>query len=113
MNATVLILRDPRAARLTPCAPESFTRPRLRFARNLVEVKAYLLRCLRKMETGMFALPNYIMVDAGERDADIKSELSRWLDQHPRLRCIQVVLPTEVSWMARCWSAFGRCMKWW
>jgi hypothetical protein len=113
MSATVLILRDPTRPEPTPCAPSSFSRPRVRFARNLMEVKAHLLRCVGKMEAGLFALPNYVLVDAGAQDGDIKHELTRWLRQHPSLGGVQVLLAAELSLMARVWSGLGRMLRLW
>ena len=113
MNSQVLILKDPTRTQEAHCVPEIFRRPRLRLVKNLVEVKGYLLRCLERMEAGVSRLPNYIMVDAGPNTLDIKGELSRWLLLHPKLSRIPILVPADVSWMARCWSTFGRWMRWW
>ena len=113
MNATVLILRDPSQAGPTPCAPASFTRPRVRFARNVMEVKAHLLRCVSRLEAGLFALPGFVLVDAGAQDRDIQRELRRWLGERPGLRGVQVLLAAELSTAARLWSGLGRLLRLW
>jgi len=69
-----------------------------------MEVKQYLLRCVRKMKSETCPVPELIMVDAGPNNADIKSELERWLDFHPRLRRVQVVFPPAPSWLRRFWT---------
>ena len=68
-----------------------------------MEVKQYLLRCLRKMKSKSetLPLPELILVDAGPNNADIKNELERWLEAHPRLRRVQVVFPPARSWLRR------------
>ena len=69
-----------------------------------MEVKQYLLRCVRKVASEPMPVPELIMVDAGENNADIKTELERWLDAHPRLRRVQVVFPPAPSWLRRFWK---------
>ena len=76
-----------------------------------MEVKGYLLRCARMVKSGSF-LPKFIVLDAGENNADIKTELDRWLDSHPRLRNVRVVLPTPRSWIqARCHAGIVRLRR--
>ena len=66
-------------------------RRRYQPAANVMEVKRYLLNCVRKMKPELFPMPTLIVVDAGERNADIKSELERWINKLPRLRRVRVV----------------------
>jgi hypothetical protein len=113
MTTTVLILRDRQKAEPTPCAPAAFSRPRIRIANNVMEVKAHLLRCISRMEAGLFALPGFVLVDAGGQDQDIKCELNRWLNEHPALRGVQVLLAVELSMAARLWSGLGRLLRLW
>ena len=77
-------------------------RRRYRPAKSVMEVKQYLLRCVHKMTS--VPVPELIMVDAGPNNADIKTELERWLDAHPRLRRVQVVFPPAPSWLRRFWK---------
>ncbi|HTD66379.1 MAG TPA: hypothetical protein VK846_07610, partial [Candidatus Limnocylindria bacterium] len=42
-------------------------------ARNVMEVKGYLLRCMRRLKTGVALVPRLIVVDAGANNADIKA----------------------------------------
>src|SRR5687767_2281631 len=113
MSANVLILRDPSRAQPTPCAPESFSRPRIRFVRNVMEVKVHLLRCVGRMDAGLFVMPGFVLVDAGAQDRDIKRELTRWLREQPALGGVQVLLAAELSLMSRMWSGFGRFLRLW
>jgi hypothetical protein len=113
MSTSVLILRDPAKNERTPCSPASFSRPRVRFAKNVMEVKAHLLRCLDRMEAGLFALPSFVLVDAGAQDRDIKRELNRWLNERPGLHGVQVLLAAELSIAARLWSGLGRLLGFW
>ena len=113
MSATVLILRDPSKTEPTPCAPATFSRPRIRFVHTVMEVKAHLLRCVSRMEAGLFAMPNFVLVDAGAQDRDIKRELKRWLREQPALGGVQVLLAAELSVMARMWSRFGGFLRLW
>lgn len=78
-----------------------------------MEVKAHLLRCLGRMEAGLFALPNFVLVDAGAQDRDIKRELKRWLEERPALHGVQVLLAAELSIAARLWSGLGRVLRLW
>ena len=113
MNNTVLILRDPNKAEPTPGAPTSFSRPRIRFAKSVMEVKAHLLRGMSRMEAGLFAPPGYVLLDTGTRDLEIKSELTRWISKHPRLGNVQILLAAELSLAARLWSGLGRLLRLW
>ncbi len=79
-------------------------RRRYRPAKSVMEVKQYLLRCVRKIKPEACPVPTLIMVDAGANNADIKSELERWLDKHPRLRRVRVVFPPAPSWLRRFWK---------
>ena len=97
MNTTVLILRDPSRTGSMPCAPTSFSRPRIRFAKSVMEVKAHLLHCRRRMEAGFHARPGFVLIDTGAQDSDIKVELTRWVRQHPPLGNVQVLLAAELS----------------
>ena len=110
MSETVLILRASAETQTTLCVPFSFRRPRIGFVKNLTEVKGHLLRCLKR---GVPELPHSVMLDAGPNSHDFKSELNRWLERHPKLRRVRVVVPAELSWMARGWSAFGLWLGLW
>lgn len=113
MTANILILRDPARVAPTPCAPESFSRPRIRFAKNLTEAKAHLLRCIGRVEAGLFAIPAYVLLDTAAQDIDIKRELDRWMTEQPALHGVQVLLATELSTAAKLWSALGRLLRLW
>ena len=75
--------------------------------RNVMEVKRYLLRCLRNMNPILFPTPDVILVDAGHNNADYKSELERWMEAHPRLQRIKIVFPQKYSWK-NWWKRLGR-----
>lgn len=97
---TVLLLRAlPRPASLLSGLFN--LRRRYHSARSVMEVKQHLLRCVRRIKPELFPVPTVIMVDAGANNADIKSELERWLDRHPRLRRVRVILPPAQSWVRR------------
>lgn len=76
-----------------------------------MEVKGYLLRCLRKLKTGVALVPKLIVVDAGPNNADIKSELDRWLENHPALREVKVVLPPRRTWLGHACLQAAACLK--
>jgi len=77
-----------------------------------MEVKGYLLRCMRRLKTGVALVPRLIVVDAGANNADIKAELDRWMEEHPSLRGVKVVLPPRPSLLGRwCLTALIRFRK--
>ena len=69
-----------------------------------MEVKQHLLRCLHALKPERPAVPSLIMLDAGAMNADIKTELERWLERHPRLRRVRVVCSPASSWLKRIWK---------
>lgn len=71
------------------------------FVRTVMEVKRHLLRCLRNMRPAMLTTPDLILVDAGASNHDIKSELERWIEGHPRLRRIKIIFPPPRPWAVR------------
>ena len=73
------------------------------FVQNVMEVKRHLLRCLRKLKPEATAPPDFILVDAGANNHDIKSELERWMENHPRLGRIKVIFPQPRPWVVRAW----------
>jgi hypothetical protein len=75
--------------------------------RNVMEVKHYLLRCLRNINPILFPTPDFILIDAGRSNRDIKSELERWMEAHPRLQRVKIVFPRKWSWMKRWWKQLG------
>ena len=84
------------------------------FARTVMEVKRHLLRCLRNMKPHLFDTPDFIVVDAGANNHDIKSELERWMDAHPRLRRIRIIFPSPRPWVVRAWKRAGVLVnRWW
>jgi hypothetical protein len=78
------------------------------FARNVMEAKQYLLRCLRHMNPAHFRTPDVILVDAGADNVDIKSELEHWIDSHPRLGRVEITFPAKLSWIRRLWKQWTR-----
>jgi hypothetical protein len=100
---TILLLRA-----ITQPAPLWISWPgfgrRHHLTRTVMEAKRYLLQCLRPVQREPSPLPEMIVVDAGANNADIKSELERWLDRHPRLHCVQVVCSPASSWLKRIWN---------
>jgi hypothetical protein len=70
------------------------------FARNVMEVKQYLLRCLHNMCAASAPAPDVIVVDA-DNNHDIKLELEQWMEPHPRLRKIKVIFPPPRPWVVR------------
>ena len=78
------------------------------FARNVMEAKQYLLRCLHRMNQAHFPTPDVILLDAGPDNADIKTELERWMDLHPRLGRVKVIFPAKLPWIRRCWKQWIR-----
>jgi hypothetical protein len=81
------------------------------FVRSVMEVKRHLLRCLRNMQPAVSATPDIILIDAGPNNADIKSELDRWIEKHHRLRRIKVMLPQPRPWVVRSWARAARFLK--
>jgi hypothetical protein len=73
-----------------------------------MEVKQYLLRCLRNMRPAVSPTPDYILVDAADNNRDIKSELELWMEKHPRLRKIKIIFPPPRPWVVRLWERLGR-----
>jgi hypothetical protein len=73
------------------------------------------LRCLRHMRPAVLATPDLILVDAGSNNHDIKSELERWIEKHPRLRRIKVIFPPPRPWVIRAWAHViqfaGHCLR--
>jgi hypothetical protein len=101
---TVLLLRAGPAGNLTLPIPG---RARAcHFARNVMEAKQHLLRCLKNMNPRMRAAPDFILVDAGDNNADIKAELEHWMGKHPRLHSVKVIFPRR-SWLRRWWELLG------
>ena len=78
-----------------------------------MEVKQHLLRCLRNMKPHSAATPDFILLDAGANNHDIKSELELWLEKHPRLRRIKVQLPPPRPWVVGLWTNIGRLLERW
>ena len=74
------------------------------FVRTVMEVKRHLLRCVRNMKPHASNTPDIILVDAGANNHDIKSELERWMERHPRLQRIKVVFPSPRPWVVRAWK---------
>ena len=74
------------------------------FARNVMEVKQHLLRCVRNMRPVASPTPDYIVVDAAHNSGDIKSELELWMEKHPRLRRIKIIFPPPRPWVVRLWE---------
>jgi hypothetical protein len=74
------------------------------FARNVMEAKQYLLRCVRNMRPAASPTPDYIVVDAAHNNHDIKSELELWMEKHPRLRRIKIIFPPPRPWVVRLWG---------
>lgn len=103
---TVLMLRLlPRPASLWLDAL-TFRRP-CHLARNVMDAKRYLLRCAGDRRSARWPVPTAVFVDAGEGNHDIKTELERWLDRHPRLRRVRVVCAPASSWLKRIWNRNG------
>ena len=100
---TVLALRPRAPHASSPMSVYGHLRD-YHFARNVTEVKGYLSRCLRRMNPLLFTMPDFILVDAGSRNLDIKTELERWLDEHPQCRRIKVIFPPRPCWLKRWWE---------
>ena len=99
----VLLLRALPAPSPWPFSIFGFRR-RYPSATTVMEVKRYLLGCVRKLKIERLPMPSMVVVDAGANNADIKCELDRWLESHPRLRRVQVVLRPRLSWIRRWWK---------
>jgi hypothetical protein len=78
------------------------------FARNVMEVKQHLLRCLRRAHQPHVRTPDVILVDAGHHNIDIKTELERWMEEHPRLPRIKIRFPAPRPWVVRLWERLNR-----
>lgn len=104
---TVLMMRGLPTPSALPFSCLQFRR-RYHAASNVMEVKRYLSRCVGKSNS--CPVPTLILVDAGERNLDIKSELDRWIEKHPRLRCVKVVFPRLGRWsrLSRFAAAFTK-----
>lgn len=77
------------------------------FARNVMEAKQYLLRCVRGMNRGRCSTPDFVLVDAGSDNDSIRSELERWLEEHPRLGRVRVKHPARRPWFLRGWKIWN------
>jgi hypothetical protein len=77
------------------------------FVRNLMETKQFLLRCIRGLNQAHSRTPDVIMIDAGPNNFEIKTELERWMEAHPQLDGVKVVLPAKAS-RARRWKEWIR-----
>ena len=69
--------------------------------RNVMEAKHFLLRCLRGLQALRQRTPDVILVDAGVNNPEIKAELVRWMNEHPRLGKVRVQFPDRASWWER------------
>jgi hypothetical protein len=81
------------------------------FARNVMEVKQHLLRCVRNMSPAFSSTPDYIVVNAAHHNRDIESELEQWMEKHPRLRKIQIIFPPPRPWAVRLWQRLNQLGK--
>jgi hypothetical protein len=99
-HQTILLLRPglPGSAALLPLRGHFRD---YHFVQNVMEVKRHLLRCLRKLKPEATSTPDFILVDAGANSRDIRSELERWLESHPRLGRIKVIFPPPRPWVLR------------
>jgi hypothetical protein len=75
-------------------------------AETLMEAKAHLLGCLRKVSANLFSAPRLIVVDSGPYSRDFKAELELWLSKHPRLAHVEIVVAQRSCRIAR------TLMKW-
>ena len=75
----------------------------LHFVRSLMEAKGHLLLCMAQINQRNCPTPDVIIVDAGTDTAHIKTELERWLNEHPRLDHVRVTLPRKPFWLRRLW----------
>lgn len=107
MSAEVLILRDSADGCSAVYVPEAFSRPRIRVAGNLMEVKAQLLRAVERMEATFSAVPRCVVITSRAHETAIKTELVRWLNERPALHGVEVLIMAELSMAARIWSALG------
>jgi hypothetical protein len=89
-NQTVLLMRGLPSPSGASSSTFQFRR-RYHATKNVMEVKAYLTRCIRR--PGSCAVPAAILIDAGERNRDIQSELQHWLSRHPRLWHVKIFVP--------------------
>jgi hypothetical protein len=78
------------------------------FARTLMETKQFLLRCLRRMHTGNAQTPDVILIDAGQRNGELREELARWMEAHPQLDGVRIKFPARPGWLLRRWKRFIR-----
>ena len=102
-HRTILSLQTGLPGRSAPVSISGYFRED-HVVRNVMEVKRYLLRCLRNMNPILFPTPDVILIDAGHNNADFKSELERWMEAHPRLQRVKIVFPKKWSWMKRWWQ---------
>jgi hypothetical protein len=111
-HQTILLLRSALPEHAAPLPLQGYFRD-YRFVRNVMEVKQHLLRCLQNMRP-ISTMPDLIVVDADTNKHDIKSELERWMESHPRLRHIKIIFSPPRSWIFRLWTRvnhFGsRCV---
>jgi hypothetical protein len=77
--------------------------------RNVMEAKHLLLRCLRGLQALRQRTPDIILVDAGMNNPEIKAELVRWMNEHPRLGKVRVQFPAGASWLGRWLKGLIRC----
>ena len=102
-HQTILALKPPMTEGQSPLPVFGHFRD-YHFARNVMEVKQYLLRCLRYTQPSLVRTPDVILVDAGHNNLDIKAELERWIEAHPRLHRIRIQFPTPRPWVVRLWE---------
>jgi hypothetical protein len=77
-------------------------------ARTLMEVKHFLSRCLRRMNAASLQTPDVIVIDAGRRSFELKSELERWMEQHPQLHRVRIRVPGQPGWLRALWKRWIR-----
>src|SRR5204862_1115013 len=66
--------------------------------RNVMEAKHFLLCGLRGLRALRQRTPDVILVDAGANSSEIKAELVRWMNEHPRLGKVRVRFPAWAPW---------------
>jgi hypothetical protein len=105
-HRTILSLRAGLAGCAAPVSVAGHFREH-HVVRTVMEVKHYLVRCLRNMNPILFPMPDVILIDAGRNNTDIKSELQRWMNAHPRLQRVKIDFPRKFSSMRGWWRGLG------
>lgn len=101
-HQTILALRPPQVGAPQPLPLLGHFRDE-HCARNVMEAKQFLLRCLQRLNSTTFRTPDVILIDAGQRNPEFKIEMERWMETHPQFDSVQIQFPVKPGWFVKRW----------